>query len=81
MPGGGSSSGGTDGGIDLGGGLNLGGTGSSNGTAASSNGPRRVAADPGCACEVVGSSRSGTALFLAGLAAAVALGRRRRNAA
>ena len=81
MPGGGSSSGGTDGGIDLGGGLNLGGKGSTTGTGNDSNGPGRVSADPGCACGVVGSSRSGTALFLAGLATAVALGRRRRNAA
>jgi MYXO-CTERM domain-containing protein len=82
MPSGGSSNGGgTDGGIILGGALNLGGKGSTNGTGNDSNGPGLVSADPGCACEVVGSSRSGTALFLAGLATALALGRRRRNAA
>jgi MYXO-CTERM domain-containing protein len=81
MPGGGSSNNGTGGGINLGGGLNFGGKGSTNGTGNDSNGPGLVSADPGCACEVVGSSRSGTALFLAGLATALALGRRRRNAA
>ena len=81
MAGGGASSGGgTDGGIDFAGSLNFGGSKNS-GTGNASGGSRRVAADPGCACEAVGSNPGGSALFLAGLGAALALGRRRRRAA
>jgi hypothetical protein len=75
MPGGGGSAPG----LDLPGGLDLGGSssGPSNG---SSNGSRTTKA-PGCACEVVGGTRSGNvALLLGSLAAAMGLARRRRAA-
>lgn len=82
MGSGASSGGGTDGGIDLGGGLNFGGSkNAGNGSGSTSGGPRRGTADPGCACEAVGSSHGRSALLLAGLGAAFALGRRRRRAA
>ena len=67
---------GNDGPIDFGGGLNLGGKDSGSG------GNGRISKDPGCACALVGASPAGgAAIFLAGLAASVALGRRRRRAA
>jgi MYXO-CTERM domain-containing protein len=69
-------------GITLGGSLTFGGSsnsgpGSNNGT----SGPGRATKDPGCACEVVGSSPAGNAaLLLAGLATALATARRRKAA-
>ncbi|HEX2869911.1 MAG TPA: hypothetical protein VHP33_01620 [Polyangiaceae bacterium] len=82
----GNGTGGTTGvpgdGINLGGSITFGGSangdpGSNNGT----SGPGRVTKDPGCACEVVGSSPAGNAaLLLAGLATAVATARRRKAA-
>lgn len=69
---------GSDGPIDFGGGLNLGGKSSGNGSA----GNGRITKDPGCACALVGTSpASDAAIFLAGFAACIALGRRRRRAA
>jgi hypothetical protein len=77
--GGGSSSGGPDGGITLNGGSLSFGAASSNGTGNTSSGALRSEKAPGCACDVVGRSPAGgAALLLAGLGLAVASLRRRR---
>jgi hypothetical protein len=57
--------------------------GGSNGTGGKNfGGPTRVTKDPGCACEVVGQSRTGSvALLLGAFGAALGVARRRRRAA
>jgi MYXO-CTERM domain-containing protein len=80
--GGTASTGGTDGGIDLGGSLNLSGSTGSGANGSGANGNKPIVKDPGCACEVVGRSPSGSAaLVLAGLGAVLLGSRRRRLAA
>jgi hypothetical protein len=82
LPGTGTGGSGPGGGLDFGGSLSFSGTTNNNGNVdGKPPGPREVAA-PGCACELVGQTPAGdAALLLAGVGAAIAVGRRRRKAA